>query len=81
MWKIWANQLLPKALKNCIESHKTPNLVTVFASPTLCFQRKTFTFATGSRTFGHCYKHFMLVNYDSRVIIWGIFKSGMTLES
>ena len=27
------------------------------------------------------YKQFMLVIYDSRVIIWGIFKSDMTLES
>ena len=30
---------------------------------------------------GQSYKHFMLVNYDSRVVIWGIFQSGMTLES
>ena len=30
---------------------------------------------------GQSYKTFMLVNYDSRVVIWGIFKSGMTLES
>ena len=26
-------------------------------------------------------KQFTLVNYDSRVIIWDIFKSGTTLES
>ena len=25
---------------------------------------------------GQSYKHFTLVNYDSRVVIWGIFKSG-----
>ena len=31
------------------------------------------------RTSGQSYKHFMLVNYDSRVVIWGIFQSGMTL--
>ena len=30
---------------------------------------------------GQSYKHFTLVNYDSRVIIWGIFKSGTTLET
>ena len=30
---------------------------------------------------GQSYKHFTLVNYDSRVVIWGIFQSGMTLES
>ena len=32
-------------------------------------------------TSGQSYKHFTLVNYDSRVVIWGIFQSGMTLES
>ena len=30
---------------------------------------------------GQSYKQFMLVIYDSRVIKWGIFKSGTTLES
>ena len=30
---------------------------------------------------GQSYKTITLVNYDSRVLIWGIFKSGMTLES
>ena len=30
---------------------------------------------------GQSYKHFTLVNYDSRVVIWGNFKSGTTLES
>ena len=28
---------------------------------------------------GQSYKYFMLVNYDSRVVIWGIFLSGTTL--
>ena len=32
-------------------------------------------------TSGQSYKRFTLVIYDSRVVIWGIFKSGMTLES
>ena len=27
-------------------------------------------------TSGQSYKHFTIVNYDSRVITWGIFKSG-----
>ena len=31
-------------------------------------------------TCGQSYKQFTLVNYDYRVVIWGIFKSGMTLE-
>ena len=30
---------------------------------------------------GQSYKQFTLVIYDSRVVIWGIFKSGITLES
>ena len=30
---------------------------------------------------GQSYKHFTLVIYKSRVIIWGIFNSGTTLES
>ena len=38
-------------------------------------------YKTISLTSGQSYKHFTLVNYDSRVVIWGIFQSGMTLES
>ena len=30
---------------------------------------------------GQSYKQFTLVIYNSRVVIWGIFKSGTTLES
>ena len=30
MWEIWANYLLPKALKSCPKSTKLPNLVTLF---------------------------------------------------
>ena len=30
---------------------------------------------------GQSYKQFTLVIYESRVVIWGIFKSGTTLES
>ena len=29
MWEIWANKLLPKALKSCPKSNKSPNLVTL----------------------------------------------------
>ena len=29
---------------------------------------------------GQSYKHFTLVNYDSRVVLWGIFQSGTTLD-
>ena len=30
---------------------------------------------------GQSYKQFTIVIYDSRVVIWGNFKSGTTLES
>ena len=30
MWEIWANLLLPKALKSCPKSKKSPNLVTLW---------------------------------------------------
>ena len=29
MWEIWANKLLPKALKSCTKSKKLPNLATL----------------------------------------------------
>ena len=29
MWEIWANKMLPKALKSCPECKKSPNLVTL----------------------------------------------------
>ena len=29
MWEIWANYLLPQALKSCSKSNKSPNLVTL----------------------------------------------------
>ena len=29
MWEIWANQLLPKALKSYRKSYESPNLVTL----------------------------------------------------
>ena len=32
MWEIWANWLLPKALKSCPKSNKLPNLVTLVDS-------------------------------------------------
>ena len=30
---------------------------------------------------GQSYKHFTIVIYDPRVVIWGVFKSGTALES
>ena len=37
--------------------------------------------SNSAATCGQSYKRFMLVMYDSRVVIWGIFKSGMPLGS
>ena len=34
-----------------------------------------------NRTSSQSYIGSMIVNYDSRVVIWGIFQSGTTLES
>ena len=36
MWEIWANYLLPKALKACPKSNKLLNLVTLVANPIPC---------------------------------------------
>ena len=36
-------------------------------------------FTSAELTSGQSYKQFMLVIYESRVVIWGIFKSGTTL--
>ena len=36
MWMIWTNKLLPKALKSCPKSNKSPNLVTLSAISSLC---------------------------------------------
>ena len=44
-------------------------------------QQKILFAKSDSNNCGQSYKHFMLVNYDSRVVIWGIFQSGTTLES
>ena len=38
MRKIWANQLLPKALKSCPKSNKSPNLITLVERENFCFK-------------------------------------------
>ena len=30
---------------------------------------------------GQSYRHFTIINYNSRVVMWGIFKPGTTLKS
>ena len=46
MWEIWANYLLPKALKTCPKSNKLPNLVTLLqpyrSQPTVFFSEVFF---------------------------------------
>ena len=34
MWEIWTKLLLPKGLKSCPKSNKSPNLVTLHATKT-----------------------------------------------
>ena len=40
--KMWANQLLPKALKSCPKSNKSPNLVTLPLTPWSVLRAKTW---------------------------------------
>ena len=43
MWEIWANLLLPKALKSCPKSKKSPNLVTLEkGNPRCCWIASRF---------------------------------------
>ena len=43
--------------------------------------RKCATPVGNHKTSGQSYKQFSVVIYESRVVIWGIFMSGTTLES
>ena len=38
------------------------------------------SFRLATMNCGESYKQFTLIIYESRVVIWGIFKSGTTLE-
>ena len=82
MWEILANLLLPQALKSCPKSNKSPNLVTLVPSQEdLEDCRWKINVEDHLKlASGQSYKHFMLVTYDSRVVIRGIFQSGTTLE-
>ena len=51
-------------------------------SSTISYSRECSLFHfTRYRICGQSYKHFTIIIYDPRVVIWGIFKSGTTLES
>ena len=41
----------------------------------------TLNFLNEIGSCGQSYKHFTLVNYEPRVVIWSNFQSGTTLES
>ena len=43
--------------------------------------KRNYAMLLSYKTSGQSYKLFMIVIYDSRVVIWGNFKSGTTLES
>ena len=61
MGEIWANKLLPKALKSCPKSNKSPDLVTLEVSRT---KRNVFTTEVGHILLLPCSKIYlpMLVN-------------------
>ena len=55
MWQVWANKLLPKALKSCPKSNKSPNLVTLQMSN---FYLKRIWAKQGTNSFCWKTKHF-----------------------
>ena len=52
-----------------------------YNDPTLCFRGQNVSNSIKDSSVHNLIKHFMLVNYVSRVVILCIFKSGTTLES
>ena len=64
--------------------HKAPVIMTFVTTLVIMDSSHNYQFVQllqNQNTSGQSYKHFTLVNYDSRVVIWGIFQSGTTLES
>ena len=55
------------------------NLVSYVIRSVSCFRQK-LSDSVLPKISGRSYKHFKLVNYDSKVVIWGIFQSVTTLE-
>ena len=49
MWEIWANYLLPRAIKSCPKSNKSPNLVTLLLTQSDDW-KKTFLKTAFDRT-------------------------------
>ena len=61
--------------------HHVEIIVEHFLQKSNLFNQRLIIDRVASVTSGQSYKHFMLVNYNSGVVIWGIFQSGTTLES
>ena len=64
MWEIWANQLLPKALKTCPKSNKSPNLVTLLN----CLVSKI----SAKMNEISCFLHFQMIADDLCIRVWSI---------
>ena len=58
-----------------------PCFLCLFTHGGVSKQRELTSLAHSVSFSGQSYKQFMLVIYDPRVVIWGIFKSGPTLVS
>ena len=72
-----------KLKHNSRNAFYTVNLWSLMKSPSWS-PCETVTYKANNiwkETSGQSYKGSTIVNYDSRVIIWGNFKSGTTLES
>ena len=65
---------------DCVQHFGMPTLSIIqrkIGLQSFSYYRNTVLFASS----GQSYKQVMLIIYDSRVVIWSIFKSGTTLES
>ena len=81
-WRSWVQ--IPAPYTGLIFSH-------IFVVKKLClFEKSKMNYKEAgdgpflkerSKLSGQSYKQFTLVIFDSGVVIWGIFKSGTTLES
>ena len=71
MWEIWANKLLPNALKSCPKSNKSPNLVTLLMS--LINLRRKFKFKAMMFIIGSLHTVEALGQAFSKAYLLGLF--------
>ena len=57
------------------------NAIGILGVCTYSFQRTLNIGEVRLTICGQSYNHFTIINYDSSIVIWGIFKSGTTLEA